>query len=294
VATSAIDGVVRIWDRRSLALVREFRLDRGTARNVIFDPTGRLVAASGWWRVIVLSLDDGTTRDLASSAGAWDLAFSPDGRYLATVEERPGRLTLWDLAADARRAYWSAHADRVSGLALADQGRAAVTGSFDGRVRAWSIDGRTVTDLAALGPRVRAVAVSPSGDLVAAAGTTRDIVVAERAGGRRVTTLAAPSGSAVVEFKDEDDLYAGEEDGALVSWRVRERREQWRVASGDGEVLALLSWPGRVAVAHRRWSVAVRDAGGRQLARLDTRTAPFSLARSPDGRWLAVGTWDGR
>ncbi|MCL4813361.1 MAG: protein kinase [Vicinamibacteraceae bacterium] len=292
-ATGASDGLVRIWDRNTRTLVREFRLDRGTARNVLFDAGGCHVAASGWWRVIVLSLDDGAMRDLASSAGAWDLAFSPDGRYLATVEERPGRLTLWDLAADARRAAWVAHADRVSGLALAPDADTVVTGSYDGRARSWSLDGRLLDEVATIAPRVRAVALSPSGDLVATAGSSREVVVTRRADGAHLLTAAAPSGSAIAAI-DADTLLVGEESGALSAWRIADGREAWRQESDDGEVLALSSWPGRVAAVHRRWVIAVREAGsGRLLRRLETPATPFSIARSPDGRWLATGMWTG-
>ena len=49
-----------------------------------------------------------------------------------------------------------------------------------------------------------------------------------------------------------------------------------------------------VIAAHRNRAVVIREAAtGRELRRLQSSSAPFSLAVSPDRRLLAVGTWLG-
>lgn len=294
IATAAGDGHVRLWRIADGALAGEYRLDEGTTRNVAFTADGRLLGAAGWWRASVWALADGARRDYALSLGALDLAFSPDGRRLATVDEVPGRAYVWDLDAEPRRAHWQAHGGRVSSLLPLDEGRTLVTASYAGDLRRASIDGAGSTPIADYGARIRTAALSPSQRVVALAGSRDEVVVVRGEDGGREGLVDVPSGSATVAFDGEEALVVGEGDGALARWLWREGREHWRVASEDGEVLAVLSWPGHVAVAHRGSAVAIRRLDdGVLVQRLAVETAPFSLARSPDGRWLAVGTWVG-
>jgi WD40 repeat protein len=109
-----------------------------------------------------------------------------------------------------------------------------------------------------------------------------------------VATVPAPGGSAIAVFDGEGSLLVGEADGTLSSWHIPGASERWREASADGEILALLAWPGRVAAVHRGAALAVREAAsGRLLRRLETSATPFSVARSGDGRWIAIGLWTG-
>ncbi len=306
-ATGGVDGRVRVWQLAPRRLLREFTLDDATARAVTFSPDGRRVAAAGWWRAAVWSLDDGAeARTVAVSLGALDVAFSPDGRRLATVDEVPGRTYLWDVDANPRVAAWKAHDDRVAALVVLPDAQTMVTGAFSGEVRRWDLphgssattargdDASGATWLEAPA-RVRSLATNASGTRLAAAGLFEEAVVFDATTGTRSGSVPVPSGSAVVEFDEDDRLLLGEEDGTVsrADWRAGGTPSS-RWASDRGEVLDLLAWPGHVAVAHRRWMVTVRDArDGRVLHELPTDTAPFSLARSPDGRWLAVGTWSG-
>ncbi len=308
VATSAIDGRVRIWDAATARLLHEFELDGATARAVAFSPDGRRVAAAGWWRAAVWPLEaEAGERQLAVSLGAMDVAFAPDGKGLATVDEVPGRAYLWDVDADPRVASWTAHAARVASLVTLPDARTLVTAGFSGEVRRWDLSRALPGAASAAGgdvagstwlaqaARVRSVARSASGAWVAAAGMFDVAVVFDAASGARAAAIPVPSRSAVADFGVDDTLWIGEVDGAVSR---AERRAGWtatqRWTSDRGEVLDLLAWPDHLAVAHRRWVVAILDPrDGRVLRELPTDTAPFSLARSPDGQWLAVGTWSG-
>ncbi len=305
-ATGGVDGRVRVWHLATRRLLREFTLDGATARAVTFSPDGRRVAAAGWWRAAVWPLVEGTDAQmLAVSLGAIDVAFSPDGRRLATVDEVPGRAYLWDVDADPRAVAWTAHDGRVASLVVSPDAQTLVTGAFSGEVRRWSLSpASTSAALAGNGTggatwfaaptRVRSVARSAAGSWVAAAGLFGEALVFDATTGVRAGVVPVPSGSAVVEFDGEDHVFVGEDDGTVsrVAWRAGGEPMRW--PSDRGEVLDLLAWPGHVAVAHRRWRVTVRDArDGRVIHELPTDTAPFSLARSPDGRWLAVGMWSG-
>jgi WD40 repeat protein len=80
--------------------------------------------------------------------------------------------------------------------------RFIITGSIDKSVRVWSIDGRLLRTIRLpSGPgtegSVFAVAVSPNGDTIAAAGQSPNIFLFERATGRAVSRIELPNDASV-------------------------------------------------------------------------------------------------
>jgi WD40 repeat protein len=63
------------------------------------------------------------------------VAFSPDGRYLATAA-RNGVARVWELAS-GRQVAGMAHDKPLNGLAFSPDGRRLATASNDGTVRLW-------------------------------------------------------------------------------------------------------------------------------------------------------------
>ncbi|WP_192809912.1 nSTAND1 domain-containing NTPase [Actinomadura rudentiformis] len=97
-------------------------------------------------------------------------AFSQDGRTLVTGD-MAGKVELWDLAtAGSRRVLGEVDGGSVSGVSVDRNGRVA-SAHTDG-VRIWDPVGRRApTELKVPGGRVRDVAFSPSGNLLATGGT---------------------------------------------------------------------------------------------------------------------------
>jgi len=69
---------------------------------------------------------------------AWALAFSPDGRLLATGG-RDRTATLWDLDARAKLRSLPAHGHWVTAVAFSPDGRLLATGSNDKMLRIWAV-----------------------------------------------------------------------------------------------------------------------------------------------------------
>jgi WD40 repeat protein len=124
---------------------------------------GHLVRCDGW-------------NFMPHPCGINALAFSPDGRTLATVAGRTVR--LWQVGKRAEPRVLGGHAHHAWSLAFSGEGRLLATGGWDGAVRLW--DPHTGRELArydwGLG-RVNAVAFAPDGMTAAAAGSSPEIVI---------------------------------------------------------------------------------------------------------------------
>lgn len=96
--------------------------------------------STGWVqaRVVTLDLASGQrSTDLEVRAGA-QAAVSPDGALLATGGAG-GQIWLWDLAAKAQLASWSAHPDSVNALAFSPDGRWLVSAGLDKAAKVWGV-----------------------------------------------------------------------------------------------------------------------------------------------------------
>jgi WD40 repeat protein len=255
------DGSVRLWDLEREEVKATLPPHRGPVWSVAFAPgTGLLATAS----------DDGTVRlwppdasepqrvlKLEDSVRA--VAFSPDGRRLATGTRRTGRVRLWDVDSGKEEARISGrHRGVVMSVAFSPDGKLVASGGGDRSVRVWNTQtGQERVQMEGHKGGVYGVAFAP--------------------GGRRV---ASGSWDRTVRLWDVD---TGHE---LAAWRGH-TQDVWAVAfSPDGRTLASASEDHTVKL----WDVET----GQPRATFEGHTGTlYTVAFSPDGTRVASAGRDG-
>jgi WD40 repeat protein len=102
------------------------------------------------------------------------LAFSPDGKSLASSGKRP-TVQIWDLDTRRMRAECFGHEGPVRSLAFHPDGRTIVSASFDGTIRFWDVrTGRRIRQpIPSPGGPANCLAISPDGKFLAFPVTSR-------------------------------------------------------------------------------------------------------------------------
>ena len=133
-----------IWDTTTLASAAHPPTVTRPILSVAFSPDGHTFAA-GTDDGLVWIFQTGTAAPKAELVvsirrgwnGVSSVAFSPDGRWLATAGI--GGATLWNVASRARAASFSGPLDGVSSVAFSPDGRTLAGSGADGKVRLWDI-----------------------------------------------------------------------------------------------------------------------------------------------------------
>ena len=235
-----------------------------------------------------------------------DIAFSPDGRFLATASnDRTAR--LWDVGTGVELKVLRGHWSTVSSIAFSPDGSFVATASHDGTTRIWDpVSGRQRMILVeewAPNTAVLAVFFSPDGrSIVTSTGLTATLWDVET--GRVLRKLDVIGEYGVTSFAISPDgrmiATGSDHKGTVRIWDTATERELkvlegpgsrvFRTAfSPDARFLATASADGIA----RLWDVET----GRLLKKLEVaRDHPdevTDIAFSPDGRFLATTSLEG-
>lgn len=202
------EGVTISWDleqRRPQWISQA----RGASQCLAVSPNGRWLATGQ----TIYTAEDG--KEVVSlNIGSWGTAFSPDSRWLITLDA--GNFFIRDTQTWKAERYRGEPSLVVA--TFSSDGKFLATGGIDGAVRLWEF--HPLREVAVLGRhanRVKSVAFSPDGKQVASAGDDREIKLWDVARRRLVTTIGThPDPVLSIAFSpDGMHLVSGEHDKSV-------------------------------------------------------------------------------
>ncbi len=251
---------VKLWN---LAAAREqTTIDTGKGEGTpAISSDGATVASASFERVHLWDVKTGKSRSTEEIHHWWILAvaFSPDGKLLASGARDEATVRIWDVATGKRHSVLYGHTKAVLSVAFSPDGKRLGSASADGTVKVWDVATGHHQSYGHIHP-VRSVAFSPDGTTLASAGGDRAIKLWDLRVQRARPNLPPQKGLVwAVRFSPDSSLLATTSHQSGV--------KLWDASTGQLQ-------PG--FIGHR-------DGGDEVLC---------CLAFSPNGRWLATGGHD--
>lgn len=315
-ASCSIDGQVILWDPASGQRLRS--LAPGARRGALFSlefspPDGRSLAIAGVevpslnaWAQVLETSSLGVRNEFSGHSRRLScLAFSPDGRQLATAAA-DGQAKVW--LADPWPPYLSlaGHDQPVSTVAFSPDGHFLATGSLDQTAKIWDAQTGVLLRTIPVEFPVISLAFSPTGTQLATTGPDQAACVWPIPGLRLQKTSApgplrrlpghAGAVLAVGWSPDNRWLATGGKDHQAILWNAEAGQVHRPLIGHTNWVLALAFSPNSQLLATGSADATIRiwDVhAGQCLRTLNSHAGGvLSLAFSPDGRLLATGGGD--
>ena len=301
-ATSDVNHAVRFWEVASgkeLPRPWENQINRFLA----FSPDGKTFAGVDHGVLVLWEL--ATAKEIrrfpGHEAGLSSVAFSPDGRILATAGDwRQTLIRLWDVATGKEVLQPQGHQDEVLAVAFSPDGKVVASASQDGTARLWDVaSGKNVYLLQGHQSPVYSAAFLQDGKTLATASGDHTIRLWDTANGKEMRQLHGPQALLQHLGVSPDGKTVASSDGAsptLWLWDMASGKEIGKlIGRGRSPVGSVAFSPDSKTLASagnyqpvRLWDIA----SGREIRKLEGQQEiiPGPGVFTPDGKVLVASS----
>ncbi|MEX0270165.1 NB-ARC domain-containing protein [Leptolyngbyaceae cyanobacterium UHCC 1019] len=319
-ASSSNDTTIRIWDVSNGNCLSVLQEHTSGVRCVRYSPDGQRLASSSHdgsirlWNGQLHSKPSSSNPSFINSSvkllhghtdWVWDIAFSPDGRVLASTG-RDSTLRLWSVPDGQSIHVLKGHAHDVYGLAISADSQLLASAGQDNTVRLWHLQsGQSLKTLRGYTGGIQSLSLSPDNQILASSRQDETIQLWRLQLDSKPQlhphkTFSSPtrwiSSLTNLSFSpDGQTLAINRHDGSIALWNIQtghldrwsaHNAAVWTVLfSPGGQILASSSFDRTV----RLWDVQTHHC--LQVLR-GHESGVRAIAFDPSGQWLVSSSYD--
>jgi WD40 repeat protein len=261
---------------------------------VAFSPDGLQLASVGADGIRVWSVATGS--DVAMFKGQASVAYSPDGKWIASPSS-DWSVKVWSTTDNQEARLLRGHSNAIWSVTFSGDAERLVSTGWDSIVRVWG-KGKNWSEILALkggNGSLWTAAITADGRWIAAAGADQIIRVWDAETGKEVRTLTGHNAAIrTLAFSSSGQLVSGGADKTVRVWNIGTGREL-QTFSGHGDMVTSAVWSpdGRwIASASVDQSIKIWDTAS--MINKESPRLPITLAGQNDALWTVAFSPDGR
>lgn len=267
-----------------------------------FDPSGEVLVAGGYHE---LTLWDARSGRLLRRIGnvaerTFDVALSPDGRWLAAASGTPGRVgevKLFQATNGALARILATTPDAQLAVAFSADGRRLAAGGADHAIRIWDVEsGAALHTIEQHADWILALAFSPDGRLLVSGSRDKSARVFDVQTGELETTHNGHGEFVTaVAWADSKFVISASRERTAQRWNARDDKKAGEFAGWDASPTRLIVSSNRLFSAAMDGKILEHQLDSKAVVRnfSGPRDAAHALALHGPSRQLAAGAHDG-
>lgn len=267
-----------------------------------FDVSGERLAASGYHEITVWSSRSG---DLMRRIGnvaerTFDLAFSSDGRWLASASGTPGKLgevKLFNATNGELARVLVTTADAELCLAFSADGKYLVAGGADNVIRIWEVEsGKQLHNIEQHADWVLSVAFSPDGAQLVSGSRDKSARVFDAKTGELEKTHSGHSDFVIaVAWVDNKSVISASREKVAHRWNAHDEKKAAEFSGWEAAPTRIVVVDGKFFSAALDGTVREHSLETKEVTRTfdGARDAVYALALHAASKRLAAGSHDG-
>lgn len=275
---------------------------KSAVKSLVFSLDGKVLISGGSDSdptIVLWSVRDGkeVRRWRAQPTGIDSMVLTKDGTSLVTSGEVTG-INFWQWSKENEKAFTIPHTTKILDMKITPDNQILVSASLEG-IRVWSIvPERPVYTMTAFGETSYAVAINPDGYTLATGNEQGKVKFWDIRIGKYQSEFSPhkETVSALTYTPDGKKLITGSYDRTIKIWDASTRRLQHTLKGHTGVIRSILLHPnGRILATSSNDGVRLWDIEtGGLISVIDAgKDWVSSIAFSKDGRFLAVGYYNG-
>ncbi|NUM35671.1 MAG: PD40 domain-containing protein [Candidatus Brocadiae bacterium] len=309
-ASGSWDNTIKIWSVACRKEISTFSGHSNVVMKLVYSPDSKWIASSSWDRTIkIWDVSGGkviTSIPYFLNALEYDMAYSPDGKFLAFAGTKDKTIKIWNIAGQNEITTLSRPSGSIGNLAYSPDSQCVFFfSSKSNAIKRWNIaSGQKFSTLCLNSDEVTNTAHSPDGKFLACAGVDKTIKIWGIDSGILLTAFVAHSDAVIsVAYSPDGKFLASTgEDDTIKIWDVAE--EMAKRSYHNGKSLLSIAWEDVIKVEYTPdgkylisqtydetihvWEIV----NGIALAPVGHSDRVTKIVYSPDGRYLASSSKD--